>query len=176
MPGMDSMISARSSVRKVSRISRSSSLIRSPRARSWWARSLTSLAARFSPGSAICWDWAASIALAATVSAPRTLRRFQPGCQSLGSDPAKGGRGLVLGQHDDRALGRGVVEGTLQFWADAHEQVAKPVDQLHPVGDQVGPVIGQQPERGDQSRRMRAWSAMTSASVLPSPRRHRACG
>jgi hypothetical protein len=62
MPDIDSMISARSSPPNASRISRSLSLLRLSRASSWWARSQTSLAARFSPGSATVWDCAASTA------------------------------------------------------------------------------------------------------------------
>jgi len=59
MSGKDSMISARSSRRKVVRISWSLFLIRSTRASSWWARLRVRFAARASPERAVVWGWAA---------------------------------------------------------------------------------------------------------------------
>jgi hypothetical protein len=81
--------------------------------------------------------WAAPTALAATSAAPRTLRRSSQVVRRRTPDPAQGGRGLVLGQHDDRALRCRVVEGSLQRRADAHAQVPEPVDQPDAVGGQV---------------------------------------
>lgn len=78
------------------------------------------------------------------------LASFQPGGQPLDPDPPQGGRGLVRGEHDDRALGGGVVEGPLQGRAVADQQVAQPVDELDLVGDQVAPVAGQQLQCGNQ--------------------------
>lgn len=71
--------------------------------------------------------------LAATSPAPRPLRRSSLVASPLHAGPVQGGRGLILGQDDDRAFGHGVADGALQGGADGHQQVTQPVDQPRPV-------------------------------------------
>jgi hypothetical protein len=80
-------------------------------------------AAIVSPGTAVCWAWPASIALAATAGALRTPRFLshaarqlvpEPRRKTARAGPPQRGRGLVLREQNQRGLGLLVVEGPLQ--------------------------------------------------------------
>lgn len=142
-------MSARSSARKVSRISRSLAVIRSSSASSWWASS-----AREGCGAGLARQDSVLLirrfdGLLRYVLGTADLAMLKPRGQPFHAGASQCGGGLIVRQHDDRALGAGVVEGALQGWADSAQQVAHSVDESDPVRDQVAPDGGQQAEGAD---------------------------
>lgn len=69
----------------------------------------------------------------------------QPGLQSLGADPANGGRGLVAGQQDERAR-VGQIQLPFQAGEDAGQLGSQAVDRAGVVGDQVHAPARENPE------------------------------
>lgn len=74
----------------------------------------------------------------------------QPAGQAGLPDAAQPARAGIAGQQHQGAFAGGVVKLPLQGREDAGQYVPQPVDRPHPVGDEAGPVGGQQAEVADQ--------------------------